>query len=347
MRDFLFYKVRTMIPKSLTKHIFPLGLAGLPGFRSIHIDQAGWKLGFVALLKDGSRVYSDVGTAKYNNGTNPDTSLQFICPNDCEKLWLVVSGAPQIHWRHAWDDDNSNDEQWPYQVKFENTNLLGKSTGPLSDVDLTYDVIMEPRSDYNPNIVELNIPSISKGFALPQEEIAQYLGTDIKYFAINPDNSLDPNSTAFYPGHWFDNTGKVTNWGNNSYIYSELDINNFTVKIGQYPDVCKIGDKYTIKQALEYIRNETDTARLTLVFNISIMEMTSANNEVKSTSDLILFPNPTSSKVDWAIKALYTLFDINGIKLKSGFGSELDLSTFINGLYFLKIGEKTYKIVKQ
>ncbi len=75
--------------------------------------------------------------------------------------------------------------------------------------------------------------------------------------------------------------------------------------------------------------------------------MTSANNEVKSTSDLILFPNPTSSKVDWAIKALYTLFDINGIKLKSGFGSELDLSTFINGLYFLKIGEKTYKIVKQ
>lgn len=323
------------------------GLAGAPGFRSIHIDQAGWKLGFVALLKDGSRVYSDVGTAKYNNGTNPDTSLQFICPNDCEKLWLVVSGAPQIHWRHAWDDDNSNDEQWPYQVKFENTNLLGKSTGPLSDVDLTYDVIMEPRSNYNPNIVELNIPSIIKGFALPQEEIAQYLGTDIKYFAINPDNSLDPNSTAFYPGHWFDNTGKVTNWGNNSYIYSELDINNFTVKIGQYPDVCKIGDKYTIKQALEYIRNETDTARLTLVFNISIMEMTSANSDVKTTSDLMLFPNPTSSKVDWAIKALYTLFDINGIKLKSGFGSELDLSTFINGLYFLKIGEKTYKIVKQ
>jgi hypothetical protein len=28
------------------------------------------------------------------------------------------------------DDDNSNDEQWPYQVKFENTNLFGKSFGP-------------------------------------------------------------------------------------------------------------------------------------------------------------------------------------------------------------------------
>ncbi|MBK6497163.1 MAG: DUF4859 domain-containing protein [Saprospiraceae bacterium] len=183
----------------------------------------------MALLKDGSRVYSDVGTTKYNNGTNPDISLQFICPNNCEKLWLVVSGAPQIHWRHTWDDDNSNDEQWPYQVKFENTNLLGKSTGPLSDIDLTYDVIMEPRSDYNPNLVELNIPSISKGLPFHKRNCTIF-GHRYQIFCYKSDNSLDPNSTAFYPGHWFDNTGKVTNWGNNSYIYSELDINNLQSK---------------------------------------------------------------------------------------------------------------------
>ena len=26
---------------------------------------------------------------------------------------------------NAWDDDDTNDEQWPYQVRFGNTNLLG------------------------------------------------------------------------------------------------------------------------------------------------------------------------------------------------------------------------------
>ena len=30
-------------------------------------------------------------------------------------------GAPTQYWRHLWDDDASNDEQWPYEVTFENT----------------------------------------------------------------------------------------------------------------------------------------------------------------------------------------------------------------------------------
>lgn len=37
----------------------------------------------------------------------------------------MVSGAPAGHWRHAWDDNDANDEQWPYQVSFVNTNLQG------------------------------------------------------------------------------------------------------------------------------------------------------------------------------------------------------------------------------
>ena len=76
------------------------------------------------------RKYSDMGTANVVNINNPDTSLTFNCPVNCLKTsWLVVSGAPQEHWRHPWDDNNTNDEHWPYQVQFKNTNLLGKTTG--------------------------------------------------------------------------------------------------------------------------------------------------------------------------------------------------------------------------
>lgn len=108
------------------------GMAGADGFRALNVAKAGWKYGFVALLKDGTRVYSEMATAKYENGVNPEGSLQFPVPANCLKLWLVVSGAPQEHWRHAWDDNDDNDEQWPYQVQFGNTNLLGQTNPPLS-----------------------------------------------------------------------------------------------------------------------------------------------------------------------------------------------------------------------
>lgn len=107
------------------------GKAGTAGFRSLNVAKGGWRYGFVALLKDGTRSYSAVGTAKYSSGANPEGTLSFTVPANASKLWLVVSGAPQEHWHHAWDDTDSNDEQWPYQVKFAGTNLLGQ-VNPVS-----------------------------------------------------------------------------------------------------------------------------------------------------------------------------------------------------------------------
>ena len=100
------------------------GLAGSAGFRKNYVAYAGWRYGFVALLKDGTRVY---GTAKAGSMTDNAgyNTVSFDCPANCDKLWLVVSGAPSIHWRHAWDDDYTADEQWPYQVTFHNTNIYG------------------------------------------------------------------------------------------------------------------------------------------------------------------------------------------------------------------------------
>jgi len=110
------------------------GLAGTSGFRALDVNKGGWRFGFVALLKDGARKYSDIVAVNMNNSNNPDTSFTFGCPANCSKLWLIVSGAPQEHWRHAWDDNNTNDEQWPYQVQFVNTNLDGQITGTAHSV---------------------------------------------------------------------------------------------------------------------------------------------------------------------------------------------------------------------
>ncbi len=100
------------------------GLAGTNGFRKNYVYYAGWRYGFVALLKDGTRVYGDISPASMSVNAGKG-SISFDCPTNCDKLWLVVSGAPSVHWRHAWDDNDATDEQWPYQVSFNNTNLYG------------------------------------------------------------------------------------------------------------------------------------------------------------------------------------------------------------------------------
>jgi len=103
------------------------GLNNQSGYHVVKAAQAEWRYGFVAQLADGSRVYGDMGKSTYSD--TKDT-VRFNCPDNCKRLYFVVSGGPKNYWRQIWDDNDDNDEQWPYQVKFGNTNLYGKTNVP-------------------------------------------------------------------------------------------------------------------------------------------------------------------------------------------------------------------------
>jgi hypothetical protein len=90
------------------------GIAGAEGFTTIKTDMSGWRYGFLAVKKNGKRVYGDVNA----NGIGTAT---FKVPNDTEYLWLVVSGAPKEHWTVSGKEE-SND-QWPYEIKLTGTSL--------------------------------------------------------------------------------------------------------------------------------------------------------------------------------------------------------------------------------
>jgi hypothetical protein len=92
------------------------GIAGAAGFRSINVDKAGWRYGFLAVKEDGSRVYGE--TFSKSKG-----QAKFTVPEKTAYLWLVVSGAPTEHWEHLADGKDENDEQWPYQIKLSGTSL--------------------------------------------------------------------------------------------------------------------------------------------------------------------------------------------------------------------------------
>lgn len=324
------------------------GMTGAEGYRALSVDKGGWRFGFVALLENGTRVYSNTGIANVQNGSNPETTLSFTCPNKCVKLWLVVSGAPQQHWRHPWDDNSSNDEQWPYKVKFENTNLLGVYTNPIKDISLTYDVIMKPAIDYTPVQVSLNTSRINEAFAMSPEDIAKNMGAKISYFAINPNGTTNATSTANVPGHWFAQTGQTTSWGASAYVFSELNIGALVANIGQYPNKCLSGEQYTIKQALKYTKSATETAQVTLIFNIKIQDdIITGNLEEQVSNSFKLYPNPTTGSVFWNTTKNWQLMDVTGQVLESGNGTSLDLSPYPKGLYILNADNSRIRIIRE
>jgi hypothetical protein len=76
---------------------------------------AGWRYGFVVQKRDGTREYSPIYSAKTD-------TVKYEVPDNASYLWFVVMGAPTTHFA-AGDTPG----QWPYKVRFGNTNLYGRA----------------------------------------------------------------------------------------------------------------------------------------------------------------------------------------------------------------------------
>jgi len=244
------------------------GESNAEGFNPVDASIAGWRYGFVALLENGQRVYGDMH--KEAEGT-----VSFDLPGNTDRLWFVVTGAPDVYSPHPWDDNNSNDEQWPYTVQFTNTNITGlidiSDDGTPEDAEFTFDISF-PADDtnYTGADVEADPADIARAFQLQPGEITSAIGEDIQFYGVENDGTLNPNTTANGYGHWFDENGNVVNWGEDARVFSEFDESGFRFRIGQYPDESSPGDSYTIKQALVYEYQPGLTAQVTYEFIISI-----------------------------------------------------------------------------
>lgn len=236
------------------------GIAGEKGYRKYNVSKAGWRYGFVAYLTDGTRVYGK--PYRDNEGV-----AEFCVPEGTEKMWFVVTGAPTTHWRHAWDGSSSNDEQWPYQVKFEGTNKYGyfeeypedyqrKDTTVYVDVDLAYD-----GSSYSSVVVQYDMEAASKALGLSTKQLQQVQCTSSAnpgFIAINGTNSTitatttTTTSSSTVLGHWFNASGNVCGYGNSAYIFAEFRPATFKCYVGQYPGHLRKGKTYTIKQGIRY-----------------------------------------------------------------------------------------------
>lgn len=154
--------IRLNVPASAkTVYAELIGLPDEPGYIAYKSKAAGWKFGFVAYKKDGTRLYGDIAGATYNETRN---TVAFDCPAGCSYLWLVVTGAPTDYWPRGWNGTTRDDEQWPYKVKLYQTNVYGNTNNNSFPVGI--DDIMANDDNHtqgNGNIYSLSGQLVRKG----------------------------------------------------------------------------------------------------------------------------------------------------------------------------------------
>ena len=264
------------------------GLAGskyadLQGYRKINPDYAGWRYGFVAYSSDGKRTYGEMGS-------DPDGEVSITVPDKCSYLWFVVMGAPTTYWRHAWDENTSNDEQWPYAVRFLNTAPYGvnhthsgypdsyerRDTTIVINTSLAYDA-----STYTWMTVTVDMDAVSEALGVSTSQMKAVVAGKksstnyLRMAGVNANGSLYEQRTITdndgMPGHWFSTSGNVVTYnGSTSAIFTKYFPKDYTMNIGQYPGKLSRGKTYTVREAFIYTDKQGKEYRATLQINVKV-----------------------------------------------------------------------------
>ena len=262
------------------------GIVGAAGYRIINKLRAGWRYGLVAYSSDGTRTYG-------NMGRNTEGEVSITVPENCTHLWFVVMGAPTTYWTHPWDDDTSNDEQWPYAVKFENADPYGvsriygdypddyvrKDTTVIINANLPYD-----GSGYSSVRVQYDMDAISQALGVSTQQMlalkcnsaSKGVAGTLDFVALSTSGAktygtTTTTSSATCFGHWFSTAGTPVSYGSTSAIFAELYPDKYGCYVGQYPARLTRGKTYTIRQAVIYTHTDGKQYTATMEVHLTVI----------------------------------------------------------------------------
>ncbi len=154
-----------------------------------------------------------------------------------------------------------------------------KATASLGDVEQTdtlhYEVEEIPfrnasAKTYDSTPVQIDTEAAAESLGVSVSDLTSLLGSTILFTGIDPDGTVTTTSTANDPGHWFDTNGNVTKFAGSPCIFSELDKSTFACNIGQYPNACRAGESYVIRQALTYLPGIAGSQMRRVVFEFHV-----------------------------------------------------------------------------
>lgn len=310
----------------------------------------GFRLGYVALLEDGTRVYSCADSIYCYGKAKAEVSVDvpFTVPENVDRMWLVVSPALSEYMVHKWDDDYTNDDQWPYQVEFTGTNIYGAPNiqeGMVpTDLDLTYDIYMPVLSNYGGMTVKLEgnaVAALGTALQMQASDIASKMVAysasgsqpgQVMFYGLRANGRLYAGgSTANGYGHWFNASGNVTTYSASPCVFSEFNASGLSFFIGQQSGACSVGDTYTIGQALRYKDADGNTSLVRFFFNIHIASG-KASYELTSI-DLEEQPNAIEGVSMGNPDAPVNVYSVDGRMVKSGVKAAEALDGLDRGIY--------------
>lgn len=318
----------------------------------------GFRIGYVVLLKDGTRQYINDGQIHCLENKTVTEDIQMTVPENVDRMWLVVSPAPKKYISHLWDEDiTKNDDMWPYSFKLDGTDIGSHAITYVSptidgrsieDAKLTYDVYFPASSSYysGTSVTVSGEANAMVGTAFQMnmadvtDRIVNYSASgpsdgQIMFYAQDRGGALTQKSpTANGYGYWYAANGSVSTYAY-GYTFSEFSPSSMTFSIGQYPGKNKNGDKRTIRQALKYRKSATESATVSFVFNIHF-DASKTGAELSQ----IEYDADKATAVE-AVKTLVgekatNVYNLVGQKVKAGVDSQKSIDSLPGGIYVVK-----------
>ena len=255
----------------------------------------GFRVGYVFLKRDGTREYRNDSIVHCKGSDDVTEDITAAVPAGTKRMFLVVAPALSTYLQHKWDDNIKNDDQWPYQFELVGTtaaNVIPYSKEPdfektidgrsISDVTLTYDIVLPPTSNHDGAAVNFSgsgLNALCTAFQMEADELfgqilsyssSQPKGTIMNY-AARANGSLQRvgKTTNGDFGHWFNASGTAISYGSNCVVFAEFTKASKSAVVGQYPNANKDGAKRTVREALHYKASDGTTATAYLVFNVT------------------------------------------------------------------------------
>lgn len=271
--------------------------------------------------------------------------------------WPEIGDAP-TNSSSSVSPESSSSSEMPASSSSEKPANSSSSAKIITDGATSYTITVTLPIDDNYATVsaKFDVDEVAKKLGLTAATLSQ-----ATFFAQESDGNVVTNSTATAPGHWFSKDGKVVEWGETAYVFSETDLSNGTLAIGHYPNRVSNGEKYNFTQGLAYNGK-------TVLFNITTnITNESGSDEGGKTTALMYGLDKVSTHMNLALRngnleIRYTLPHRDNVKISlfNGFGAllaqeitgmqnagthtrSLNMSQMPRGTYIVKITTGSYR----
>ncbi|MBC7389251.1 MAG: family 43 glycosylhydrolase [Opitutaceae bacterium] len=123
----------------------------------------------------------------------------------------------------------------------------------------------------------------------------------------------------------------IANWKQVS--ISNIKVTNGSIQVGVFSDA-NAGNWVNV--------DDFNLVRTDIVTAITDNSFTDSQ-----TTSQVVYPSPTKGQISWGEQQNWILVNTLGNVMGTGIGTSADLTPFPGGLYFIKLGEKIYRVVKE